>query len=67
MIVKTPSPSPQPRRRRRRWESESPEEYREPTLGRYPAVGKARPPDFENIRSKVGSRDNERYKPKGGR
>ena len=58
---------PPPRRRRRRWESDSPESYREPARGRYPEVGKARPPDFENVRSKVGSRDNAHYKPRGGR
>ncbi len=58
---------PPPRRRRRRWESDSPDSYREPSRGRHPEVGRARPPDFDNVRSKVGSRDNAHYKPKGGR
>ena len=67
---RTPSP---PQRKRRgghasRWEDDhSPDNYRERSRGRFPEVGRARPPDFENVKSKVGSRDNAHYKPKGGR
>ena len=54
--------SPKPRRRRRRKNQET-EENSRPNRRDRPEVGKAPPPDFEKIKSKVGSRENRHYKP----
>ena len=61
-------PEESPKRRRRRKKHRSPSAGRDEENWRIrrrdrPAVGRAPPPNFEKVKSKVGSRDNRHYKP----
>merc|ERR1711915_1091753 len=68
VLESEPEPEESPKRRRRRRKNRSPSYGRRDDQWHVkrrerPQVGRAPPPNFENVKSKVGSRENRHYKP----